>query len=208
VRAIVLQGECKAFCAGGDLHWMRESVNYTPEQNRQDAHRLADLFLAIRQCPKPVIAHVHGAVYGGGLGLLAAADLGIAQAETKFCFSEVKLGLVPAIILPFVLEKARVDRVRPWMLSAEVFSAAQAQEAGLVQHVVNTSDDAHTIIDAFCQAVSSNGPDAIAATKALLWRSCQEPRPSIDRLADSVATLADRRAAQEAQDRIAAFLNR
>ncbi len=208
IRSIILQGEGKAFCAGGDLNWMRASVNYTPEQNRQDAHRLVDLFLAIRQCPKPVIAAVHGAVYGGGLGLLAAADLAIAHAETSFCFSEVKLGLVPAIILPFVLEKARIDRVRPWMLSAEVFSAPQALEAGLIQHVASPANERQALIDTFCDAVSKNGPEAIAATKALLWRACQIPRPLAERLADSVSTLAERRAAAEAQSRIAKFLSR
>lgn len=211
VRCIVLQGAGKVFCAGGDLNWMRRMAGASQAVNEADAEILARLFKTIRSCPKPVITRVHGAVYGGGLGLVAASDICITQKETRFCFSEVKLGLAPAIIMPFILEKMALPAARHLMLTAEVFSAEKAVQAGLAQILAEDEPDAQAKLDTVLSQLGANGAGGMAATKALLYQLHYNPAQTQPDTLEAiltlcVKTLAQRRVSDEAQGRIAKFL--
>ncbi|NJL25383.1 MAG: hypothetical protein HC902_09545 [Calothrix sp. SM1_5_4] len=131
VRAVLLTGEGKSFCSGGDLEWMRSMAAYSLKENLRDAGELYDMYWAIRDCPVPVVGKVFGHCFGGGAGLTAVCDIVAADASTQFCFSEVKWGLVPAVISPFVTERAGAARVREWFVTAKVFTAADAWPADL-----------------------------------------------------------------------------
>src|SRR5690606_25345597 len=135
----LLSGEGTSFCAGADLAWMKSMVDFTLEENLTDSERLFEMFEAVDRCPVPVVTKAHGHVMGGALGLLAASDVVIAEENTKFCFSEVRLGLAPAVISPFVVDKIGPFHARRWMLTAEVFSAIDALESGLVHKVVSAA---------------------------------------------------------------------
>src|SRR5437762_3664132 len=137
VRVIVLAGNGKSFCAGADLNWMKRMVQYTYEENLADAQAVGRMYLAIAKCPKPVIARVHGAALGGGAGLVAACDIGIAIESVQFGFTEVKLGIIPAIISPFVIAKIGAGRAREFFITGERFLAPVALEIGLIQHVTS-----------------------------------------------------------------------
>src|SRR5438094_3832186 len=135
VRVIVLGGIGKSFCAGADLNWMKRMVRYSREENLEDARVLAQMFHAIAKCPKPVIARVHGAALGGGCGLVAACDIGIAVESVQFGFTEVKLGIVPAVISPLVIARIGPGRAREYFITGERFLAPVAMNIGLIQHV-------------------------------------------------------------------------
>src|SRR5450830_781244 len=135
VRAIVLAANGAAFCAGGDLNWMKAMADYTPEQNRADAAQLATMLRTIYQCPKPVIAKVQGDCYAGGLGLVSACDIVVAVDSAQFCLSEVKIGLIPATISPYVIKSIGESAARRYFITAERFSAETAQRLGLVHEV-------------------------------------------------------------------------
>ena len=140
VRAIVLSGEGKSFCAGADLNWMQKMVDYSFDENVADAGRLASMLETIRRCPKPTIARVHGAVFGGGVGLVAASDICVALERSVFCLSEVKLGIAPAVIMPFLSEKMQPSAVQRYALTAERFDGAEAKRVGLVAEAVDSVD--------------------------------------------------------------------
>src|SRR5438094_8255673 len=135
VRVIVLGGNGKSFCAGADLNWMKRMVQYSHDENLEDARAVGRMFLAIAKCPKPVIARVHGAALGGGAGLVAACDIGIAMESVQFGFTEVKLGIIPAVISPFVIAKIGPGRAREFFITGERFLAPVAMNIGLIQHV-------------------------------------------------------------------------
>ncbi len=137
-RVVVLRASGKNFSAGADLNWMRRVTEYGESENRDEAMRLAQLMLALNRLSKPVIAVVQGATYGGGVGLVACCDIAIASDQARFCLSEVKLGLVPAVISPYVVAAIGERAARRYMLSAEIFNAAQAQRLGLVHEVTAT----------------------------------------------------------------------
>ena len=205
LRAVVLQGEGKAFCAGGDLNWMKEMVNFSFEQNLQDSTVLFEMFEAIAHCTLPVIGLVHGAAFGGALGLIAACDEVIAEEGAQFCFSEVKLGIAPAVISAFVLRKANAGKVRPLMLSASVFSPNIAQQAGLVTEVVGHGEG-HTALQKTLQPYLQAGPQAVRETKKLLnnleslnWKQQKEATAKV---------IAERRASPEGQEGLRAFLEK
>src|SRR3989454_4041758 len=130
VRVIVLGGNGKSFCAGADLNWMKRMVNYSREENLEDARVLARMFHSIAKCPKPVIARVHGAALGGGSGLVAACDIGIAVESAQFGFTEVKLGIIPGVISPFVISRIGPGRAREFFITGERFPASVALELG------------------------------------------------------------------------------
>ncbi|MCB1215273.1 MAG: enoyl-CoA hydratase/isomerase family protein, partial [Deltaproteobacteria bacterium] len=140
VRVIFLKGEGPSFCAGADLHWMKSMASYSFEENLADAKKLHEMLLSIQQCPKPVVAWVHGAVMGGGLGLVAACDMAYAVEDTQFAFTEVHLGLIPAVISPFVLRKMGEGALRELFLTGERFSAKRAYELGLIQVFASSQD--------------------------------------------------------------------
>jgi enoyl-CoA hydratase/carnithine racemase len=200
VRAIVVTGAGEAFCAGGDLQWMKKASAYTEEQNFQDALKLANLFRAITENPAVVIARVNGHAFGGGCGLVAAADVAIASENALFAFSEVRLGLVPATISPFVLPKIGHGQARALFTTGEAFKADRALRIGLVHEVVAPAD-LDTEVQRKLKAILSAGPEAIATSKQL---ALSEPMA----LDEAASVLARARACAEGKEGVAAFLEK
>src|SRR5438094_869792 len=163
VRVIVLSANGKSFCAGADLNWMKHMVNYSFEENLADARAVGRMFQAIAKCPKPVIARVHGAALGGGAGLVAACDIGIAIESVQFGFTEVKLGIIPAIISPFVIAKIGPGRAREFFITGERFLAPIALNIGLIQHVVSHETALDGLVDAKISQILTSAPEAVAA---------------------------------------------
>src|ERR671914_564969 len=167
VRIVVLAGEGPAFCAGADVGYMRDTAGYSYQENLEDARRLAEMFRAVDELPKPVVAKVRGAAIGGGAGLVAAADLAVAEEGTRFAFSEVRLGIAPATIAPFVARKVGLSHARSLFLTGGRFEAAEARELGLVHEVAPEGElDART--EQVVSRLLQGGPAAQAAIKALL----------------------------------------
>lgn len=205
IKAVVLQGDGKAFCAGGDLNWMRDMVNFTHEENLEDSRVLFEMFESIAHCSLPVIALVHGAAFGGALGLIAACDEVIAEENTQFCFSEVKLGIAPAVISAFVKRKAVAGKVRPLMLSGVVFNAHIAQQAGLVNEVAPVGEG-HTVLQKILSSYLQCGPEALRATKKLLNDLDQKTWTEQKKI--TALVIAERRASDEGQEGLRAFLEK
>jgi methylglutaconyl-CoA hydratase len=205
VRAIVLTGGGKAFCGGADVNWMRASLELSQAENVADAEGMSDMFRAIDGCPKPVIARIHGAALGGGAGLAAVADIAIASDETIFGFTETKLGIIPAVISPFVLAKIGVSNARALWLTGERFPAARALAIGLV-HEVCPLVDLDERVDRVLAELRTAAPSAVAAAKALV------PRVVSATYADSRAVtahaIAEQRVTPEGQEGLRAFLER
>ena len=205
VRSIVLAGAGKTFSGGADLNWMRAALALTEEQNVRDAEAMAEMLIAIDRCPKPVIARIQGAALGGGCGLAAVADIVVAASEAVFGFTEVKLGIVPAVISPFVLPKIGASNARALFVTGERFDAAHALRIGLVHHVVDSGAlDARiaTVLDEFRSA----SPSAIAAAKALV-RDVAAATPS-EATALTARAIAKQRTSPEGQEGLSAFLER
>ncbi|MCK4404751.1 MAG: enoyl-CoA hydratase/isomerase family protein [candidate division Zixibacteria bacterium] len=167
VRVVVLTGNGKSFSAGADLNWMKKMINYSYEQNLDDSLKLAELFYLMYSLPKPIIARVNGAAIGGGTGLVAVCDIAIASENAKFSLSEVKLGLVPACISPYVIRKVGEGRCREFFLTGERLTAHRALEAGLVNQVVPLGELDQAVQEKANQLISS-GPSALAMCKELL----------------------------------------
>lgn len=199
-RAVVISGNGEAFCAGGDLEWMRKAADYSHEENQRDALRLARLFRSIVECPAAVIARVAGPAFGGGCGLVAAADIAVASDDSKFAFSEVKLGLIPATISPFVIPKIGAGHARALFATGEPFSADHALRIGLIHEVVNREglDEA---VDRKLKHIFSAGPEAVHQVKRLV----RDHPLSLD---DAARRLADARAGKEGKEGVAAFLEK
>lgn len=201
VRAVVLEGRGRVFCAGGDLDWMRRMAARPEAENTRDAERLAALFQAIADCPAFTLARLHGAVYGGGLGLAAACDQAVALAGTRFCFSEARLGLIPATISRVVTPKIGPGPARWLYASAREFDAETALRIGLVHHVAIDEAALDAEVEASLAAVLRCGPAAVAAAKRLVADPPASP-------GDAAARLAQTRAGDEAREGIAAFLEK
>ncbi|MCO5298220.1 MAG: enoyl-CoA hydratase-related protein [Fimbriimonadaceae bacterium] len=199
-RVVVLAGEGKSFCAGGDLHWMRKAAAYTEEQNYEDALLLARLFERIAHCRAVTIVRAHGAAFGGGCGLVAAADIALAAEGTRFSFSEVRLGLIPATISAFVVPKIGVGHARALFATGEVFDAHHAVQIGLV-HAVAPREHLEAILQSKIEAVLNAGPEAVAQAKRLAL----EAPLSIEECA---RRLARARAGAEGTEGVAAFLEK
>jgi methylglutaconyl-CoA hydratase len=205
LRAVVLQGEGKSFCAGADLNWMKEMVNFSYHQNREDSVRLFEMFESISKCTLPVIGLIHGAAFGGALGLVAVCDEVIAEEGTQFCFSEVKLGIAPAVISAFVQRKAVPGKVRPLMLSGAVFNPQIAQQAGLVTEVAPVGEG-HNVLQKVLANYKQGGLEAVRETKKLLhdianmtWEQQRERTTHL---------IAERRASDEGQEGLKSFLEK
>ncbi len=206
VRAVVLRGEGKSFCAGADLNWMKKMVDYSFQENVADAHVLAVMLKTIHDCPKPVIARVHGAAFGGGVGLLAACDMAFATESSILCLSEAKLGLLPAVISPFVLKKIGPGHAHRYFLTAEKFSAREAQRIGLITDVLADEAALDEQIAQIITALSANGPEAVSQCKVLIEQVC---RLDWDRAVDiTTKMIADRRISKEGQEGMKAFLEK
>ena len=206
VRAIILDAEGKSFCAGADLNWMKRMVDYTFEENVQDARALAEMLQTIRDCPKPVIARVHGAAFGGGVGLVSACDMAVALKDATFCLSEVKLGLLPAVISSFVLEKIGPTQARRYFLTAEKFSGKKARKIGLISESVEDVEQLDAMIVEMVESLLQNAPGAVASCKTLItnvvgfdWSRAMDI---------STRMIAERRISEEGQDGMKAFLEK
>lgn len=205
VRAIVLSGEGKVFCGGADVNWMRASLDLSLDENVEDAREMSEMFRAIDRCPKPVIARIHGAALGGGAGLAAVCDVVVAGSETIFGFTEVKLGIIPAVISPFVLAKIGVSHARALFLTGERFDAKRAQTIGLVHEVV-VADTLDVCIERITNEILAAGPAAAAAAKALIARV---RFAGYDESRDLTArAIALQRTSPEGQEGLRAFLER
>lgn len=207
VRVVVLKGEGKSFCAGADLNWMKRMVDYSQEENIADAHRLADLFKTINNCPVPVVGLVHGAVLGGGAGLVAVCDYVIAAEDTIFGFTEARLGLVPAVISPFVMAKIGVSAARATFLSGRRFDANEALRMGLVHQVCKStmfSAELDNVINEFKKA----GPKAAREAKQLIQGVIERTGKPDDQIAYTCKTIARLRSSDEGQEGMGALLEK
>jgi methylglutaconyl-CoA hydratase len=206
VRAIVLAGAGKSFSAGADLDWMREAATWDAARNEADAMQLSNMLAAINTCAKPVIVVAHGHVTGGGVGLVACADMAVALEGTQFRLSEVRLGLTPATISPFVL--ARIGAAaRRWFLTAEAFDASQAQAMGLVDEVAEDADAAEAVVAHWLTHIGQAAPGAVADAKRLALDFAGQPI-SEELREESARRIAARRVSVEGQEGIHAFLGK
>jgi methylglutaconyl-CoA hydratase len=167
-RAVVLKGEGPSFCAGGDLNWMKKAVDFDFAENLRDTRKLAEMFRLMNECPKPVIGLVHGAAIGGGVGLVSVCDIAIASQETIFSLSEVRLGIVPACIGPFVVAKIGASHARGLFMSAERFDARKAQAIALVHQIVERPEQLAEACEKTLSNVLACGPNAMAKAKELV----------------------------------------
>ena len=196
-RVVLLTGEGPAFCAGADVEWQRSSIDLTYDENVEDAQRLYRMLEAIDGCPAPVVARVHGFALGGGSGLVACCDIAVAAPDAVFGFSEVRLGIIPAVISPFVLAKIGAGPARRYFLTGERFDAGTALRIGLVHEVAAQPDAA---VDAVIAAILESGPEAVRAAKRLI---AKRPRGR-----DTAEIAAGRRTSAEGQEGLRAFLER
>lgn len=205
-RIVILAGAGKSFSAGADLDWMRRMADNSDEENLAGGRRLASLMRTLYELPKPTIARVHGAAFGGGVGLVAACDIAIAAEEATFCFSETRLGLVPAVISPYVVAAIGSRHARRYFLTAERFGAAEAQRIGLVDRVA-ARDELDAAVDEAIAALRAGGPASQAAAKRLV--ADVAGRPIDDALVEETARrISEIRATPEGREGIAAFLDK
>lgn len=205
VRLVVLEGAGATFCAGADLEWMRRMAGFSHDQNVDDASEMARMFLALDRLSVPVIGRVHGAALGGGVGLVAICDIVVAADDTIFGFTEVRLGLIPAVIAPFVVAKMGRSITRELFLTAERFDAARAQTLGLVHQVVpeNALDAA---VAAYAHEIMQGAPGALCAAKQLLAEIGRRGPSDVASLC--VEAIAKRRVSAEGQEGMKAFLEK
>ena len=206
VRCIVLAANGSAFCAGADLNWMRSMADYTREQNLADAAQLAAMMQTIYACPKPTIACIQGDVYAGGMGLVAACDMAVSVDTANFCLSEVKLGLLPSTISPYVIRAMGERAAHRYFLTAERFNAAEALRIGFVHEVVTTNALAAKVAE-LSAALCNAGPDAVRLCKKLVQDVAgKDMTPELLEL--TVASIADVRVSAEGREGLQAFLQK
>ncbi|MBL8033528.1 MAG: enoyl-CoA hydratase/isomerase family protein [Leptospiraceae bacterium] len=203
-RVVLIAGNGKSFCAGADINYMRAQATFSEEQNREDARKLAHMFESIYLLPMPTVAAVHGNVFGGGLGIVAACDVAIATDDARFCFSEVNMGIIPALISPYVLRKTGVGFAKRYFLSAELFTTATAKAAGLISESAAT-DGLAAVVDKMVGALSAAGNQAQKSAKRLLHAYENFEPFSRDQLIHELAKL---RASDDAQARMKKFLEK
>ena len=204
-RVVVLTGSGGVFSAGADIRWMQEAAHFTAEENAADARATATMFATVDRCPKPVIARVNGAAFGGGVGLIACCDIAVAVEGARFSFSEVRLGIAPATIGPFVLRKIGASHARALFLTAERFDAARAREIGLI-HTVVPADELDAAVNRQVEMVRQGSPHALTAAKELV-----QELPSMadgEQRTYTAALIAHLRTSPEGQEGLRAFLDR
>ncbi|WP_374517470.1 enoyl-CoA hydratase/isomerase family protein [Undibacterium squillarum] len=206
VRVVVLAANGPAFCAGADLNWMKKMADYTYEENLADAGQLAAMLSAIYHCSKPVIARVQGDCYAGGMGLLAACDIAVSADTANFCLSEVKLGLIPATISPYVIRAMGEQAARRYFVTAERFSAQQASACGLVHELVSPEllDDK---IAELVRQISANSPNAVRQAKRLVQTVAGQSLTQ-ELVAETVKGIAEIRASDEGREGVRSFLEK
>ncbi|MGP6157883.1 MAG: enoyl-CoA hydratase-related protein [Vulcanimicrobiaceae bacterium] len=205
VRVIVLSGEGRTFCAGADINWMRDSLELTHEENLEGARDLSRMYRSIDQLPKPVIGRIHGAALGGGAGLVAVCDVAVAAEGTRFGFTETKLGILPAVISPFVLAKIGRSHARALALTGERFDARRALTIGLVHEVV-AAEALDGAVTRIINEILSASPSAIAAAKRLLAHVAELDYDAT--LEPTARAIAKQRTSYEGQDGLRAFLEK
>ena len=206
VRAVVLGGHGKAFCAGADLGWMRAMAGFDWEQNRADAQALADMLWCIYSCPVPVVGRIHGDCYAGGVGLAAVCDVLVAAEGVSFCLSEARLGLLPATISPYVIRAMGEQAARRYFVSAERFSAAQAHAMGFV-HELCAAEALDAKVAEIVATLVANGPSATRACKKLVQDMAGQPITAALR-EETARRIADIRASDEGREGVQSFLNK
>ena len=206
LRAVVLAGHGKAFCAGADLSWMRSMADYTWPQNHADAARLAAMLWAVWTCPVPVVGRIHGDCYAGGVGLAAVCDVLVAAEGANFCLSEARLGLLPATIGPYVVKALGEQASRRYFVSAERFTAARAQALAFVHEVV-PAEELDTVVAGIVAAIVANGPAAVRACKRLVKDVAGREIDAALR-EETARRIADIRASAEGREGVQAFLNK
>ena len=206
LRAIVLAANGPAFCAGADLNWMKKMAGYTHAENHADALQLAEMLRTIYLCPKPVVARVQGDCYAGGMGLVAACDIIVAVEEANFCLSEVKLGLIPATISPYVIKAMGENAARRYFLTAERFGAQEALRIGFVHDVVS-AEALDAKVAEIVKALVNNSPNAVQQAKVLVREVVgQEVNDAL--LADTAERIAQIRASDQGREGVASFLEK
>jgi methylglutaconyl-CoA hydratase len=205
LRAAILAGAGKAFCAGADLAWMSRMIGYSMAENVADARRAARVFELLNALPVPLIGRIHGAALGGGAGLAAVCDIVVAADDAIFGFTEAKLGILPSMISPFVVAKIGQSAARELFLTAARFPAARAREIGLVHHVVPAADLDRTV-DAVVAEILTSAPEAVAAAKALIPAVAGRDPAAVVEL--TTETIARHRTSREGQDGMRAFLEK
>jgi methylglutaconyl-CoA hydratase len=206
LRAIVLGGHGKAFCAGADLAWMRAMSGFDWERNRADAQALADMLWTVWSCPLPVVGRIHGDCYAGGVGLAAVCDVLVAAEGMQFCLSEARLGLLPATIAPYVIRAMGEQAARRWFVTAERFAAREAHAMGFVHEIV-AADALDAKVAEIVAALVANGPAAVKACKQLVKDVAGRPIDAALR-ADSARRIADIRASDEGKEGVQSFLDK
>jgi methylglutaconyl-CoA hydratase len=206
LRAVVLGGHGKAFCAGADLGWMRAMADYTWSENRADAQALADMLWTINSCPVPVIARIHGDCYAGGVGLASVCDIRVAASGVQLCLSEAKLGLLPGTIAPYVIQAMGEVAAKRYFVTAERFSAEAAKGFGMLHEVVDV-DQLDATIQTLLDAIIANGPNATRACKALVQEVCGVANTPALR-ARTAELIANIRATDEGREGLQSFLNK
>ena len=204
-RCVYVEANGPSFCAGADLNWMKESKDFSREQNIEDAEKLFDMFEAVRSCELPVIAKVHGNVFGGGLGLVAACDIAAADRSAKFSFSEVRLGLVPAVISSFVLNKCNKRLASEYMISGQLFEGEVALQMGLINHF-DPEIQVNKYLDKNIEAFASLGPEAVKSTKQLVNQQLGQEIQDIKK--HCAELIAEKRVGTEGQEGLAAFFEK
>jgi methylglutaconyl-CoA hydratase len=205
IRVVVLTGNGRSFCAGADLAFMRAAADYTFSENVADGEAIFDLMQAVDSCPRPVVGRINGAAIGGGVGLVACCDIVVAAERAQFAFSEARLGIVPAVISPFVLAKIGVSNGRELFLTGERFTAVRAQQIGLVQHVV-AEEDLDTAVADRVQNLLQAAPGAQAAAKELIRVVAHQPKTALREYTTQL--IAQRRASDEGREGMSSFLEK
>ncbi len=207
VRAVVIDAEGKSFCAGADLNWMKRAAAYSPEESKRDAMALATMLRTVYECPKPVIARVQGNAFGGGVGLIAACDMAFGVSSALFSLSEVKLGIIPSAISPYVINAIGARQASRYFVTAERFSASEAFRIGLLHDLSTVIEGVDEIIAQRIENLLANGPHAMGEAKALI-RAVADKGVTDDVVADTVERIARVRAGAEAKEGMSAFLEK
>ena len=205
LAAIILTGDGKSFCAGADLTWMKRMVGYSKDQNKKDSRLLLDMYNTIYSCPKPVIGRVNGHAFGGGIGLLAVCDITITIPETKFAFSEVKLGIIPAVISTFVAPRMTPANMRRFFITGERFDSLVAQTIGLIDLVV-PAEKLDEVVNSCVEQLRSSGPFAIQEVKHLIDNLIQMDFKKYTEF--TIEKISELRVSPEGQEGITAFLEK
>ncbi len=206
VKVIVLAARGPAFCAGADLNWMKKMAGYSHQENCADAALLASMLSVIHSCQKPVVASIQGDCYAGGMGLAAACDIAVAADSVQFCLSEVKLGLIPATISPYVIKAMGENAARRYFLTAERFSAVEAHRIGFI-HAAVAADELDSTVDGIVRALLANSPNAVREAKRLVQDVAGQPVTEA-LIEKTVACIAAIRASEEGREGVRSFLEK